>query len=530
MRGRLAFVILGMLGLALLSDVRAQIVTLSGSAGVYGEVYAMQGREGRRDPSLGRFYIRPTLRALGMDFPFEVYVSSEETRFRQPFNRFGIDPSWRWVTLHLGDFYPRLGTYVGGIRMRGVGIDLRPGIFRLSALRGRTQRAVPGVAFERNLWAVMVGLGREQGSYLDVGLMMATDDTSSLADSAAAGVNPQQNLLMITRAQVNLFRRRFRMFVEAAGGLHTRDLRSATADSVVRDQLPPSLRKVYNSLARSFEPRLSTRADYALRVELQLRTRRFQISGRTSRVGPGFVSLGMPYTVNDRKKSDVRALLRLIPGKATLSGNYTVYRDNLENDKETTTGRTSWKGQLQLRPIRSTTVSLNYGGGVVVREDSLRVEFEGLRYGLQFLQRFRLMGRSNRFQLTYTRQKSERWQGEYDVGNLTTRWDVQWSRTLGANLVVGSASNRYRGERSSILITGAGLRSRALGGRLVGQLSLRVRSGKEYTSVATHMSLRWNLSRADALVFRLRRTDYSRPDESYHETLASLSFDHRFGR
>lgn len=508
----------------------AQVARLSGTAGVYGELYGIEGREGRRDPSLGRLYIRPTLTVLGMNFPFEIYVSTEETRFRQSFNRIGIDPQWKWITFHVGDFYPQMGSYISGIRVRGLGVDLRPGIFRLSAWGGRAQRAVPGSAYRRDIWGVLIGLGREHSNYFDLFLIMATDDTSSLQDSIAFGVTPQQNLVIGTRGQISLFRHRFSVRVEAAGGLHTRDLRSASTDSMLRKELPSGFEGVYDALSGVFEPRLSTRADYAFRLEMRLRLSRFQFTWRTARVGPGFVSLAMPYTVNDRKQTDFRGAVRLIPGKMTLTGQYTTYRDNLQDDKDRTTGRNSWNAALQIRPWRSTSVRINYGGGVVVREDSLRTEFEGQRSGLRLTQRFHFLGRAMRIQLNFTQRFSRRWRGEYDIANLVGYWDLDWSRGFSTGLSFGSASNKYLGERIRLTIVGARARYRSLKGRLTNRFSIRFRIGSDYISSTTGMNMRWRLSPSAGLSLSVRHTIYSRSGLSYRETLARLSLDYRFGR
>ncbi|RKY70227.1 MAG: hypothetical protein DRQ14_09335, partial [Candidatus Latescibacterota bacterium] len=316
-------------------------LTVTGSVGTYGEVYHMAGREGRKEPTTGRFYFRPVVTVLGMSFPFEVLVSTEETRFRQPFNRFGISPRWKWATVHAGDFTPNLSPYTArGIRLRGGGIELKPGTFQFSFVGGRSQRAVPGRAYERNLWAIQFGVGRRGRTFWDVGLLWASDDTSSV-DSAA--VPPQQNLVVASRLYLRLLRGKLSLGVEGAGSLHTRDMRSSSTDSLVRENLPKG---VYDAIFRHFEPRLSTRADYAYKLKLGLRLRLGEFRAEYLRVGPGFVSLGVPYMGNDRKQVNLSLSLRPMR-KLSLRLGYFGYRDNLKGEKTRTTSRRSLSSSLR---------------------------------------------------------------------------------------------------------------------------------------------------------------------------------------
>ncbi len=516
-------------GLILWATVGAQAgsrwLGVSGSLGTYGEVYHMQGREGRRDPATGRLFFRPTVTALGMTFPFEVVVSTEETQFRQSYNRLGIDPHWRWITLHLGDFYPRLNYFVSGVRVRGAGVDLRPGIFRLSVFKGQSRRSVPGEAFRRNMWAAQVGIGRENGNLLEVGVLKAEDDTTSSVSSA---VTPQENLLFVGRLGISLFRRRLTLLVEGAGSLHTRDLRSPSADSLIREQLPQGMNKAYDLLTRYFTPRVSSRADYAYRVMFGFRSRRASLRAQYNRLGPGFVSLAMPYAVNDRVNLNLSGTVHIIRGRLSLRSRFTRYRDNLQKEKTTTNGRQFWTTTLQAKPWRSTSVNLSVGLGTQIREDSMRVVFQGQRYNGGLTQRLQLFGRRHTVRLSHTEQRSERWQGEYDVSNTTVRWDVEWWRDFVAGISVGTANNEFRGQKVQVGIFGFSARHRLPRKRITNHLNVGVRRGKGYTSVVSRVGVRWSLTRADALSLMFRRTDYLRGTATYHEMLGSVTLDHRF--
>lgn len=162
---------------------------ISGEIGVYGELYSIKGQPARRPKSSGRIYFRPTLELFGlMQIPFEFLISSEGSSARQNINQFGINPSWDWGTLHLGDFNEDFSQYtLSGINIRGAGINITPGIFRFATTAGFTQRSVPGGAqdgtFKRFLFAAKLGIGKETDSYLDLIFLRAKDEVGSLTQN-----------------------------------------------------------------------------------------------------------------------------------------------------------------------------------------------------------------------------------------------------------------------------------------------------------------------------------------------------------
>ena len=162
---------------------------ISGDIGVYGELYSMQGQPERRPKSTGRIFFRPTLNLFNLiQIPFEFLISSEGSSARQNINQFGINPSWDWGNLHLGDFTEDYSQYtLNGIKIRGGGVNITPGNFRLSTSAGYTQRSVPGGAqdgsFKRFLFAAKIGYGSEASSYVDFIFLRAKDEVGSLDQS-----------------------------------------------------------------------------------------------------------------------------------------------------------------------------------------------------------------------------------------------------------------------------------------------------------------------------------------------------------
>ncbi len=163
--------------------------SISGDAGVYGELYGISGIQARRPPSSARLYFRPTVtlfNAFSMSFNF--LLSTEGSSARQNINQLGINPSWGWGNAHLGDFTDMFTPFTfDGIMVRGAGVNLDPGLFRFSAVGGYTQRAVDGGAgagsFSRYMYGAKLGVGKQEGSYFDLMFLRTRDVPSSLPAS-----------------------------------------------------------------------------------------------------------------------------------------------------------------------------------------------------------------------------------------------------------------------------------------------------------------------------------------------------------
>ena len=180
-------------------------VTISGELGAYGELYSISGQEKRRPSSTGRIFFRPVLNLFGLlQIPFDFLISTEGSSARQSINQFGLNPKWGWGSAHIGDFnedYSQL--ILNGIKIRGGGVNLTPGIFRLSAATGFTQRSVPGGAqdgsFKRFLFAAKLGIGKENNSFFDLIFLKAKDDINSLEQGIKSITlfNPNGNDVLI---------------------------------------------------------------------------------------------------------------------------------------------------------------------------------------------------------------------------------------------------------------------------------------------------------------------------------------------
>ena len=107
-------------------------VKFSGSANITDNFYSASGIAPRQPGNMLTGIIRANLTLFDqIELPFELYLSTEQTRFQQPFNQFGVSPKISdWLTLHAGYFSTRISDFTfGDLRMLWGGFELTPGKF-----------------------------------------------------------------------------------------------------------------------------------------------------------------------------------------------------------------------------------------------------------------------------------------------------------------------------------------------------------------------------------------------------------------
>ena len=348
---------------------------LEGSINLSSELYSSQGIDERRPHSAYRAILAPTLVLFDqIRLPFELYVTSEDRGFRQPFNQFGVNPQFGgWLTLHGGYFSERISDLTfGDSRILGGGVELTPGNIRVSFLYGMIQRSIdPDTlngfrgAYERWAWAAKVGYGAESDFHFHLNVMRAWDDSSSLAN-ALPDVTPLENIAASVQLGVPLVGRAVFLSGEFAVSALTNNTRS------------PELDDVPSSVSNVFTPRTSSQVDGAATASLMIipsNVWSLQFTGRW--VGPGYVTLGYAQLPNDVLDGTIAPTARLFGNKLTLRGSLGLRYNNLRNTRLATTKRIIGNLGISLQPAPEWGVDLqysNYGMQSNPRNDTLRID------------------------------------------------------------------------------------------------------------------------------------------------------------
>lgn len=312
--------------------------TLDGRIDASISTYHANGIEGRR-PDLGYTVsasLTPTI--YGVAFPLTILVSEQENSIRQPFNEFGIAPTYGNVKGYLGYGSIRFGDYsLADSRFLGAGIEGTMGKLRFAGMIGRMQRAVdedtlnPNVlpAYERTGYGMMLGVGGDQG-YCDLSFMNASDDSSSLVRRPVASlVTPAANSVLGLKGRIAIVDG-VGIDFEGAASLYTRDLGSAqTADS---NDIPEFLTGI--------QPiRSSTTLAAASKATLNAVIGDVRAQVGYERIEPEYTSLGASPFPGDRETYTVGAGFDLAERSIRIDGRIGFENDNILGTKQETTKR-----------------------------------------------------------------------------------------------------------------------------------------------------------------------------------------------
>ncbi|MGE8377958.1 MAG: hypothetical protein ACN6PN_06385, partial [Sphingobacterium sp.] len=161
-----------------------------GNVELRGMFYHASGIADRMEPVNYLISGSPTISLYGWRIPFSFTLSKKQSSFQQPFNQFGLSPTYKWITLHAGYRNVTFSPYtLAGHTILGGGVELHPGKLRFGLMYGRLNRAtvidtasmslVP-YSFTRKGLAVKLGYGTS-ANFFDLNLLHAKDDSSSIA-------------------------------------------------------------------------------------------------------------------------------------------------------------------------------------------------------------------------------------------------------------------------------------------------------------------------------------------------------------
>lgn len=334
-----------------------------GSVAAGGFLYAADGVAGRRPPAGYSLNANLTVRRGQFVLPLNAVLNDQGTSLGNPFNRFGVSPSYKWATLHLGHRNLNFSPFVlDGATFLGAGADLRPGKLRLSAMYGRflqptIRRFGPGVPpefeYKRDGYSVRLGWGSRR-NFFDLIYLRASDDVASLPiDSTFRGANlAKDNAVMGLNVRRELFGGR--LVFTGAGGLSmlTRNRRAAA--------LGEERRELVERLSFLLTPNISTSANYAGEAGLDLRLKTVGLKLNYRRVMPDYQSLGVNFLLDDTETLTLAPRLTLAEGKLNVSGSLGLQRNNLLEQRQAATLRQIGSFNVDYQATKGWGVSAQY--------------------------------------------------------------------------------------------------------------------------------------------------------------------------
>jgi hypothetical protein len=305
---------------------------VNGGISVAQTAYVVTGMSSRRDPY--NYYINGNLNfsLYGWSVPLSFNYSNHGVTFQQPFNQYGLSPTYKWITLHAGYRSMTFSPYtLNGHLFLGGGIELAPkGVFRFSAMYGRLQKAMlPDStsqnslpAFERKGYAIKAGVVKNT-DYAYIVMFRAKDDVSSLPYvPEEQQVTPQENLAIGFSGKKSLVDRII-FTIEWGASAMTRDLRAPSAENGV-----PGM---YKALGGFYRFRTSSSLYQAVKTSINYSANTYQVGLNYERIDPGYRTLGAYYFNNDLENVTVSSSFRV--GNVSFSTNAGLQRNDLDNTK-----------------------------------------------------------------------------------------------------------------------------------------------------------------------------------------------------
>ncbi|MCB0635767.1 MAG: hypothetical protein KDC54_04085 [Lewinella sp.] len=337
-------------------------VQLSGSLSVGLNAYATNRERPRYDPFSYTLAANPVLRIYGVSLPMSFVYSERERSFRQPFNRFGLRPTYKWARMHLGYSNVYFSNYsLAGRTFLGGGLELNPGKLRFGAVYGRFNRGieVPADAevyleptFDRWGYAFKLGVGANT-NYLDLVFFKGEDRYDEpRADSLRRSANPPAENVIIGLKTSQLFFQRLTFDLDLAA--------SAWSSNLLSAEVAPGEFAGRQVLEQLITPRYATRLSLAGEAGLGVRFSHWGLRLQYRRIDPEYQSMGAFTYQTDIEDLTVQPSLNLMKGRLFLSGSVGLQRNNIYENRLQQTSRRIGSANAQFTPGRVFAMNLSY--------------------------------------------------------------------------------------------------------------------------------------------------------------------------
>ncbi|WP_316837148.1 hypothetical protein [Pedobacter nutrimenti] len=335
------FLLLSFVGMRVLAQDLGQIgsqkpISFSGSLGLGVGTYSVNGIPARQRDFSYIFNGAPTLSIYGISFPFSVVVSDQQRSYTQPFNQYGISPTYKWATLHAGwrslEFSPFT---LAGHNFLGGGLELNPGKLRFGFIYGRFNKAIEEdlnqplalaqqPAYQRTGYSVKLGVGTEQ-NHVDLIFLKAKDKISSLSTTPSSlTLTPAENMVLGISSKFG-FLKHFVVDLDLSGSIYTRNLLSDTVKNLKLDKI--------GFIKDIITLNASTQLLTAAQTSIGYNASNYNVKLKYRRVDPDYKSMGAYYFETDVQNYTAEGMVKLMKGQLQLSGSFGLQNDNILHDK-----------------------------------------------------------------------------------------------------------------------------------------------------------------------------------------------------
>lgn len=249
------------------------------------------------------------------NIPLSFNLNNYGSKFSYPSlpNRLSLHPSYKWVKAHIGDVSMSFSPYtMSGHQFTGLGLELTPGKWQISAMGGRLLRRVdfnpelPSISPSYERWGY--GLkSRYEGDkfFAGVTVFTAKDKAGSISfDADALGLSPKGNLALGFEGGLSLIKN-LQWSFEYGLSLMQQDLRTDTRETYHAFKTELSYNLLGNNIGLAYE-----------------------------RISPDYQTLGAYYFNNDYENLTLNYSRNFFSDKLSVALSGGIQRDDLADDKK----------------------------------------------------------------------------------------------------------------------------------------------------------------------------------------------------
>lgn len=302
-------------------------------------------------------------------------------RFTRPsielpsFAFFGISPSYKWATLHVGTRSINFSRYtLSGHSFQGAGMDLNPGKWKISGMYGRLRRAQIDdfnalqsldPSFNRYGWGIKTGYESVNNAIYLI-YFSAFDDIPDPGKSLPDFLTPAENSILSLQGKKSIGNH-IVIEMDYALSAYTRDRSEVTFTNYNGISILQRMGGLYT-------PRLSSSFQKALFTKLNIKTKFGFLNLSHERVDPEYRTMGSLFFNNDFENITAGTQFSLNDHKWLINTNIGFQRNNLNNKESNSSKRFIAALQTTMKISESLTINggfSNYKTTQKLRTNSL---------------------------------------------------------------------------------------------------------------------------------------------------------------
>ncbi|MBP6794513.1 MAG: hypothetical protein KA143_05645, partial [Saprospiraceae bacterium] len=342
---------------SLQSRIQSNPIKISGLVSMQSSINDISGIAPRYNPFTYRMMAMINIDIWGIQSPFSFIYANGNSVYRLPSYAFyGLSPSYKWAKLHVGDRTMSFSPYtLNGHMFRGVGMELKPGRWRIAGMHGQLKRAVAedrqflqglDPAFRRIATGMKLGYETNHTKVAAI-LFHADDRLGSFVEDSTSLLRPADNLVLGLEASHQLGPVRLQM--DLARNYLTRDKRSSRIESDWKSKA-----------LGLFQPGLSSSRTHAFNIKSSINIKKATWTMGYERVDPGYFSLGSLFFQNDFENITTGVQWPMFKQKLNLAVQSGFQRTNLANKESNNQNRWLVSANASYNPSARFNSQLSY--------------------------------------------------------------------------------------------------------------------------------------------------------------------------